>query len=442
MPQSELQTGDQAASIPAKLQPFEYEDLKSDPRWALVERIAKCPSFQRSRRLRDFLCYVASRRLLDKDAEITEQQIGVHVFGRPATYSPGEDNIVRTTARMLRQKLELFFYNEGQHELYRITIPKGSYIPVFEIVEDCVEDAAEEPSAPDSKAVGETPHKKTATIFPLAVVAVAALVAGTAAFVLLRPPDPAQLVSSFWAELLPRNGACLVVPGDSGLVMAENLLQSAVHVDSYATGAYRTEAAPVPEANEVLKRFGQRRYTSIADLEITAMLAELAVRRSSSLEIKYARDVDISDMKAGNMILIGDPEGNPWVELFAPSLNFQFHMDESHLAHVIDNVHPQGGEPARYLASSGDPEHRAYALIAFTHNLSGTGRALLLEGTTIAGLDAAKDFLSSRTGFQALLPSLAGSRGQVRGFEILLETRNIAASGLKVNVVATRVHND
>jgi hypothetical protein len=66
------------------------------------------------------------------DGRITEQQIGVHVFGWRPDYNPGEDSIVRSQARFLRGKLESYFSSEGADEPIHITIPKGTYVPLFE----------------------------------------------------------------------------------------------------------------------------------------------------------------------------------------------------------------------------------------------------------------------------------------------------------------------
>jgi len=68
----------------------------------------------------------------NKPEEATEQQIGIHVYGRLPGYNPNEDNIVRSQARVLRSKLEHYFANEGINETTIISIPKGRYLPVFE----------------------------------------------------------------------------------------------------------------------------------------------------------------------------------------------------------------------------------------------------------------------------------------------------------------------
>jgi hypothetical protein len=105
--------------------------IADDPRWQLVLRIAESHSLGKSPRLADFLRYVGDRQIRGKNDEITEQQIGVKVFGRSEGYNSNDDNIVRNYARMLRKRLEDYFRKEGRDELLVLSIPRGGYIPVF-----------------------------------------------------------------------------------------------------------------------------------------------------------------------------------------------------------------------------------------------------------------------------------------------------------------------
>jgi malectin (di-glucose binding ER protein) len=98
----------------------------------LVRRVASSATLEKSPRLRAFFIHVCKCSLEGRADEATEQQIGIYVYGRPASYNPNDDNIVRSQARMLRMKLEHHFANEGKDELVIITIPKGQYLPVFE----------------------------------------------------------------------------------------------------------------------------------------------------------------------------------------------------------------------------------------------------------------------------------------------------------------------
>jgi len=105
--------------------------LPGDPRWELARRIAASKSFEKSSFLISFLLYVCERELCGRGCEINEHQIGVNALGRPASYNPGEDNIVRNYARLLRKRLEEYFRTEGKDELLRVDIPRGHYVPVF-----------------------------------------------------------------------------------------------------------------------------------------------------------------------------------------------------------------------------------------------------------------------------------------------------------------------
>src|ERR1700735_1312067 len=107
------------------------EQLASDQRWALVNRIAASQHLKGSPRLCEFLCYIARCAIRDAPEDATEQQIGIRVFGRAPGYNSSEDSIVRTHARLLRQKLAEFFAGEGASEKIIVEIPKGHYLPIF-----------------------------------------------------------------------------------------------------------------------------------------------------------------------------------------------------------------------------------------------------------------------------------------------------------------------
>lgn len=64
---------------------------------------------------------------------INEYAIGIDVFRRdPATYSTGEDPIVRVQLGRLRHRLEDYYRTDGSADPVRITLPMGSYTPRIE----------------------------------------------------------------------------------------------------------------------------------------------------------------------------------------------------------------------------------------------------------------------------------------------------------------------
>jgi hypothetical protein len=105
--------------------------LEDDARWQLVQQIVDSPQFTRAPRLSQFLLYIVSKSVQGRAHEVTEQQIGVHVFGRPHGYRTADDNIVRSYARQLRKRLSEYFASEGSESSLYIEIPLGGYLPLF-----------------------------------------------------------------------------------------------------------------------------------------------------------------------------------------------------------------------------------------------------------------------------------------------------------------------
>ncbi len=107
------------------------EKLLSRPEWQLACRVVASKRLCKSELLQKFLLYVCEQYLLGRSDQITEQRIGTQIFNRSTDYNPGEDNIVRSYARLLRKRLEEYFEGEGRNEPVRIDIPRGGYVPVF-----------------------------------------------------------------------------------------------------------------------------------------------------------------------------------------------------------------------------------------------------------------------------------------------------------------------
>jgi hypothetical protein len=98
---------------------------------AQLARILASPAFEINPRASSFLTFVVGEALEGRADEIKQATIGCEVFGRPATYDPKRDPIVRSVARVVREKLNDYYLAEGAADLVRIEIPKGSYVPCF-----------------------------------------------------------------------------------------------------------------------------------------------------------------------------------------------------------------------------------------------------------------------------------------------------------------------
>ena len=110
-----------------KLNGAPTSELHSDPRWRLIDRILMSAPFQKSANLHSLLSFLAEHSILGKADALTERQIGIAVFGKPAGYSPAEDSAVRVHVRQLRLRIHEYFSQEGRNDTLRVDIPKGSY---------------------------------------------------------------------------------------------------------------------------------------------------------------------------------------------------------------------------------------------------------------------------------------------------------------------------
>jgi Tol biopolymer transport system component len=97
-----------------------------------LSRVLQSKQFRGSPRLQAFLRYTVEHTLDGNLADLKEVCIGVAIFGKPPSYDPKTEPIVRVEARRLRLRLEEYYAAEGQADPLRILLPKGGYQAVFE----------------------------------------------------------------------------------------------------------------------------------------------------------------------------------------------------------------------------------------------------------------------------------------------------------------------
>jgi hypothetical protein len=411
----------------------------------LVKRIVATPAFSRAPLLTRFFLYVCERKAEGRDEEITEHQIGVHALGRPESYSPGEDNIVRNYARILRKRLEEYFAGDGRFEPLRIVIPRGTYVPVFapNTITPSLE-AGEEGAAlpsPGISAPKSWPRLGVAAIATAVALIAAAVYWGTQA----RAP---RLYDVFWRQMLESGRPAYLVTGDSGFVMLQDITGTELHLNDYVSGELEKKFpgfhldSTRREGNYGVDRFSN--YTSTADLSIAVGIAARAQHYGRPIKVQYARDMHMEDLKSSNVILVGGPHANPWLELFEPESNFRMeiplrrlegmHTDER----LFINKHPRGGEQAVYANQAGNESHLTYALVSFLPSADGAGHVVLVEGENMAGTRAAGDFLLDERCMQPMLNKARLGDGGIGPFEVLLEARTVGANAPKARVVVER----
>lgn len=437
-----------------------------DPRWQLALRIAASGLLGRSSLLSDFLLYIVDRCIRGRTDEITEQRIGVIVFGRTEGYDPNDDNIVRSYARKLRKRIEEYFDTEGREETLRLEIPRGGYTPIFsdtlQISAETDDSAAAGYPEPEESGISQPAVSERLEVispilqdishrapgnFRITLGMVLALLMGVLLGVGIMLLKHSRLIESrqealsraLWSQLFSRDRDTFIVPSDDGLVIMQRLIERPVPLTEYVNGSYRNTVRMDgdPGAKEILK-LGGRRFTSVVDLDFATRLAQLREVVPGRMMIRYAHDLRMDDLRAGNAILIGSDEANPWIELFRPQLYFRFRFDpDPDKPSGFVNLYPRPGEAAIYTTKG--REDRTYGIIAYLPNLSNTGHVLIAAGLNTAGTEAAAAFLLDPSSMMPTLRRARTASGTLQPFELLVGAGDVATNASTPHIVLERI---
>jgi hypothetical protein len=417
----------------------------ADPRATLVQRVASSATFQRSRRLRDFLVFICEQALQDPPREIREEEIAVHVFEKPLDFDPTTDTLVRVQASQLRKRLFQYFSSEGAAEPLVIELPKGAYRPAFRTRE-----AVPLPLVPetDEAMPVESPRRRSRVPVAIAIVAVASLAWAAVLFVQnralqrrLHGGERRPGVERLWRQMFGNGAPVRIILADTNLTFFQDLLHEQLALGHYQNGQFTAmidSRIQDPALKGVAQRVINRQFTSASDASLVHRVSRLSTAQGFGTEIVHARRADTHMFKAShNAVLSGPRRANPWIELFEERLNFRSRFDETARLASFENVDPRPGEQPSYQAQWG---RVTYCRVAYLPNLDATGSVLIVSGTDLPATDAGIEFITGERWIRRAREALA-----VRGdapmphFEVLLRANRIFESASDFDIVAYRL---
>ena len=393
-------------------------------------------TFEKSKRLRDFLLYVGEHALREPGRQVTEIEIRRDVFGRSTDADALEETVVRVQASQLRRRLEQYFVTEGAAETLVIDVPRGGYTPMFRERPVPVRPPSVDASRPSPS---RGPWPVIAAVLALACVWLA--VDAWRSRGIAREHAPAAVlgpnVDRLWGQMFGGEPVYVVL-SDSNLSLFQDTLRYQLTLPEYQRKEFvqmaekRIPAAEVP----VSWRLMNRDYTSIADARLVQRIARVRSVQNSAMDVVLARRVDPATLQVHNVVLAGPRRSNPWVELFEARLNFQSHFEEGTRRAWLQNMKPQAGEAAEYPV---EWSKTGYGRVAYLGSPQGSNSVLLLSGIDLASTDACADFITSEAHVRSLLTTLgAGGGGVIPHFEVLLRTKLLLGTTSNYEVVAHR----
>ncbi|HTD21161.1 MAG TPA: hypothetical protein VK738_00760 [Terriglobales bacterium] len=415
-----------------------------DSRKLLVERVASSSYLSKSARLRDMFLYLCERVLEQSADEIHEHEVGHKVFGRPPDYDTTADNIVRVHATMLRKRIELYFATEGSREPVIIDIPKGNYAPVFH----------KRPVTPQPQPVPmpAVPVERRFNWKMWLPIAIATVFACTTGFLFFRIhaltqgnnaiPANQVAVRQFWSQIFRPDKPADIVLDDAALGFFQEFTPHQVTLSEYFDRSYLQSVDQSAATAKLDRNFTGplilKRQSSYADTALLWKLAQTAAALRSDAKLHFARDYSFREVKADNVILLGNSRSNPWIEPFESHLALRWKFDNSLSAYYPVDTAVADQEKFHIITQTSEP-HEGYATVSLLPNLGGTGKVLIISGTGGAAVGAALDFLSDEPSVSQLRSRLPQSRAaDFPYFEALLRVKSRSSSPRDTTIVVCR----
>jgi hypothetical protein len=417
--------------------------FEDDPRWVALIKITHSAAFAKAPRLSQLLVYLATQTLLGRADQVTEFELAFEVFDRDKDFDPAADTIVRSHLARLRQRLLQADLGDAK---WMPSIPKGQYGLLFhEVAPPVVETFAEVSTfiAPPTPTLPQhglyPPPQRPPNLYKLLCAVLTVLLVVVVFFLFHHSKAVVAASNPLWDRLLVPGQTTTLIAADSSLVLMHHYLHHDTTLADYISGRYRQEAEALYRSGIEPSGLIERRYSSIADLEMTRLMAEIAGAKHMPMRATFSRDMTMDDLKRDNIVLSGSKGANPWLELYDPQMNFIIENDYSRNMTVVQNRHPRAGEPKEFNGE-GSPTPVTYGVLAFLPGIEPSCNVLILEGTSVAGTESIYDLLSDEKELGQILNKFKNPDGSLKHFEVLLASQSFNGSATKFQVAAFRAY--
>jgi hypothetical protein len=389
-----------------------------DPRWALVERVAKSSAFSRTRQMRRLLLYVCRRALHDGVTTINDAEIAAAVL-RDRPFDGHASGLVRGQVSLVRKRLRQHFAAEGRDEAVVIELARGRYVPTFRAraARDDDEGAARSIPAPPSPRLRRWSALAFGAAAALTLIAAGLRASGPS------PSAPSSEVARLWRQMFDNGRSTTVVLADANLTLFQDILGRPLALADYRRermNELMDERVPAREWHRLAGRSLEQRHTAMGDVAVASRALALHAELGLRAEVIFARDVTVRQLTSRNVILSGPRRANPWLELYESRLNFQSRFDEATKIASFENRDPRPGERLHYDVQW---SVRGFCRVAYLPGSDIAASLLMVSGTDMTSTEAGAVFISSESGIRALRRRLRLSADQpFPYFEILLDS--------------------
>ena len=384
-----------------------------------VQRIVSSKAFKTSEVHRNLFNYLADRSLAGDAHNLKEYTVGLDVFGKPASYDPRQESVVRMHVGRLRQKLAEYYRTEGLDDPVIVDLPKGGFALTFETRPAPPIVAPLEPVVPVTL---PAPRRFSGREVALAAALLIALVAATYLAVRLSTvkraetaaPAPGPWTSdlqALWAALLSSDRPLMV---------------------TLATGAANGSATPSVGGAAPSNASS---VTGVGTANAAFLLGQFLGQRKHNVFPIRSDVLSMGEIAMGDVIFVGPTVGKPQIQAIPP-------VDPAFVLtpEGVRNVKPEAGEPSFMTDTppKGDVEE-SHALISSLPGLYGNGSILYFEGNQIASVMGAVQAMTDPDLASQLVGRLKRRDGSLpRYYQVVLKVRAMDETPVDISYVAHR----
>jgi hypothetical protein len=375
------------------------------------------------------LRYLANHSWEHLGSSPKEYQIATEVFQRRDHFDPRVDSVVRVQTGRLRSKLVEYYAHEGTEDEIRVELPKGNYAltyhhrtpdPQLTNGETRLESVTFTAAESQSSVRWSAPRLLMIIVLTAAVAIVASrsfVHRASDSHATIEPAEPPLAYRVFWKGFLTSSQEPWVIFSNAAFVGRPD-------AGMRYFNAVRDAKTPILD-----------HYTGVGEVFAVHTLDRVFSSLHRNLRVKRSSLFSLDDAKNNDLILIGSPSENPAVLEIVSTQEFVLKQITTGVRAgnvAIINLHPQSGEPKRYLASPSDqPLTEDYSLVALGKGLDRSHSVLILAGTTTIGTQAAVEYVCQQNSLEQLLRRLSVSNsGEVKPFEAIIRVK--VAEGVPV----------
>ena len=410
---------------------FTQEEIR-----AQVSRVLSSPSFRSSKRCARFLGFIVTETLEGRASTLKERTLATEVFDRPISWGAGDDTIVRVGAREVRKRLAQFYAGPAaQHELLRIDLPLGSYVPEFTRLEAGQEAASfQRPLLLSEREPRVQPLKwKRLRIW---ILVAALLVLAPIGWYFARSPTLSGL-DSFWDPYV-RSSEPIIIAVAHPIVYEPS--RRAYEASSRLSGHASLLAEPlsVPNKNLTGADFIPRadEFLAFGDSVAATALQILFAQRHKDTHLRFASKVEFADLREAPAILIG-AFSNRWTVQIIGQDRFHFGYNDKWQPAILDFQRPARSWTSREADGTPSPNEDYFLVCRLANSPSGN-IVVAAAGISHLGTQAAGRFLVNEQPLTKILNRLP--RGWARmNVQLVMHTRVIGNSPGTPELVASYV---